>query len=1382
MTDPGPGQAVEVGAAYLSIIGETDKLGRAIKDQLKQSQAHARANPISVKATANVELRSTAAERNTFVAELNRRLKDRRILVYLTPVIDEQALRNRLNNMPEGRIKLGLDVSAAEMNRFITDLRRRLRDADFTVPVRMDLSNEAAFRARMEDLTRSRTVDVDVNADSRGLDRLKSAASFGGLTKGALGLSAASAGIAAIGGAAGAALGAISTLGVGIAALGPAAAAAGATAAVGLQGIGDAFKALSAAEDSAGSDGAAQAKAVAAAQEQVQTALEGVETAQRNLADAQKDAHDAQSNLAQAYKDAADELEDYQFKLKDAALSEKEAALAVKEARDELAKAKPEDRAKAALRLERAELRYAEAVEKNKDTQEAAADAQAKGIEGSDKVVAAKDRVAQADQKVADAQTAVTKANEQVAKAQQAVADAADSSSSSQDKAAQALAKLSPNAQAFVLATRDLAPAWKDLRGAVQDSLFDGAAQGITELATAALPTLKAGMVDVAGSMNGLTKQFAAFWAAPQNLAGIQSIFAGTKSFIDGLGPGLQQATTGFLSLGQAFEPVANQVGAQFAGMLGQIGQSFTDAFANGSLTQLISTFGDTLQGLGEGLNPLIDGLIQIGNIVGPTLGPLFKALGESIGALAPSLGQIGATFATTLTALMPDLTKFIDALLTGLQPVLPVIGDLLRSVMTALTPLIGPMSQIAQVVGTALAQAITALAPAIGPLGDAFASLVAAVAPILPVLAQVIAGLVQALAPALTTIFNALGPVIKQWADLMLPVFEQLQPILADVAKKIADALVSALNQLAPYLPDIAKSFGDLITAIAPLLPQLIDIGVSLLPPMLDLFIAILPQLLKLIDAFTWLVNNVIEPLVIPALKMMADNFGSQLQFAADAVTTARDVIGGAVDKIGEFFTDVGATIGAAWDGVVHGIAVAVKKIGELLQQVKIPDWVPGVGGKGAGSLGDSLVKWADAHMATGGLLRGKGTGTSDSMLIAASTGEFVVNAAATSKTLPLLQAINSGWVPSADFLHGMVPGFRDGGPVPGKDFAVSMDSATYLMGGFNRSQIDCSGIVSAVVNDALGLDPFAGRMSTVNEGKWLADKGALPGLGGPGDISISWFDRGGGANGHTALTLGDGTNVESNGSEGVVIGGKVGAGDAMFDQHAHIPASLLRGGDLGGPATGAGAGSTGRPGKLGGSTGGAGGSGTSGGSGGSSSGGSGGSAAATNVFVTNWPTSLGVSSSGTGNSITSATPEALSSNEFGSTPTPLAASSGADQSTHPLANLPIPGASELFNGPAPWYMAATPEQALSNLGTQAASLAQSGADDVTKFFQNNWKELLNSGLAVAGIGATGGGGTTVNNEWNISGTDPMVAAIAVERQQRRRTLATQRSGGFGR
>ncbi|MGM7646556.1 hypothetical protein ACSVDM_16775 [Nocardia sp. JW2] len=77
-----------------------------------------------------------------------------------------------------------------------------------------------------------------------------------------------------------------------------------------------------------------------------------------------------------------------------------------------------------------------------------------------------------------------------------------------------------------------------------------------------------------------------------------------------------------------------------------------------------------------------------------------------------------------------------------------------------------------------------------------------------------------------------------------------------------------------------------------------------------------------------------------------------------------------------------------------------------------------------------DDVVE-VPAGYAGGGTVRGAGTGTSDSILARLSNGEFVVNAAATSNALPLLEAINAGWVPSAGYLAGMLPGFADGGLV---------------------------------------------------------------------------------------------------------------------------------------------------------------------------------------------------------------------------------------------------------------------------------------------------------------------------------------------------------------
>ncbi|MGY4103410.1 hypothetical protein ACW2Q0_28185 [Nocardia sp. R16R-3T] len=1213
--------------ARKTLQGKLDKWSLSATVKLKPSVGEfrklAREKLAEITIVKDVELRTTAAELNKWTRDLRDRLNRKTFHVNVTPRLDMTQLNAKLANLPEGTAKVNLTVTAAERNRFALWLRAWLAGIDFTASVRADLTNAAAFRAQMDALTQDRTVDV--NARMRGglggLGGLGKNLSVPGLATMATDITKGAAAMALLGGAAGTALGAVGALGVGLAALGPAAIAGIATVTVGLSGMKDAFSALSAAEDSSASDATAQAQARV--------------TAERGVRDAKKNSLQAEQDLTRARKDAQKQMRDLNVEVRGGVISEAEAQLDLRDARKDLANLKPgDDYERAQIRVAKAEQSLIETRYRNNDLAEKQQDVNAKGVEGSDLVTAAKDRQTAAEERLADAQAALTQAM--------------SGSSSAQDKAAQALAKLAPEARAFALTVQNqVKPAFAELVGQpTQNALFAGSAEGIKQLTDVMFPVLGRGMTGVATQINGLTKDFAEFWKAPENLGAIESIFSGTAGFISGLGPGLKQATTGLLSIGQAFEPVAAQIGASVGNLAGSIMQPFTDAFASGALTQLISNFGSILDGLGAGLQPLIGGLIQIGNLVGPYLGPFFAQLGASLAQLAGPLGNLGATFLQTITPLLPVVSGFASQLLTAVQPLLPILGQIAGSLLSALQPAIGPLSQIAQVVGGALAQALTALAPSMGPLTSAFASLISAVAPIVPVVAEVVSGLIQALAPALKTIFDALGPVITQWADLMMPVFTQLQPIIADVAMKIADALVGALNQLAPYLPDIAKSFGDLITAIAPLLPQLIDIGATLLPPLLDLFIAILPQLLKLIDAFTWLVSNVIEPLVLPALQKMADDFGSQLQFAADAVNTARDVIGGALSKIGEFFTGLGSTASDVWGLIVRTIKSAVREIGKFLvglPEMKIPD-LPGVPGRGTtvgfAGIGRSMIQWAGAEgMAAGGrLIRGPGTGTSDSIPalldgmrpLRVANGEFISTADAYERGAPLLWALNNGWTPSADFVRMLVngaPGFAGGGLVTADElvrFAQGVEGAPYDWGGVHWG--DCSGAVSALANKATGAEPFGSRFSTANMDSALAAMGAQPGLGPAGSLSFGWFS-GGPYGGHTAATLPDGTHFEMGGQRGNgQFGGQAaGADDPSFTDHAHFPPEFFLGGDPG-TVGGSSAGSTGQSSRLGGATSGAGTSGSGSGassSSGSSSSSSSGGGAATDVRVVNWPAS---------------------------------------------------------------------------------------------------------------------------------------------------------------
>jgi hypothetical protein len=95
------------------------------------------------------------------------------------------------------------------------------------------------------------------------------------------------------------------------------------------------------------------------------------------------------------------------------------------------------------------------------------------------------------------------------------------------------------------------------------------------------------------------------------------------------------------------------------------------------------------------------------------------------------------------------------------------------------------------------------------------------------------------------------------------------------------------------------------------------------------------------------------------------------------------------------------------------------LQKIADKLLDKSIDSLISGLFNLGTGGSG-GFLSGILSH-ADGGLIRGAGTGTSDSILSRVSHGEYIVKAAATKEHLPLLEAINSG----------RLPHFADGGAV---------------------------------------------------------------------------------------------------------------------------------------------------------------------------------------------------------------------------------------------------------------------------------------------------------------------------------------------------------------
>ncbi|AID58832.1 tape measure protein [Mycobacterium phage Gaia] len=180
------------------------------------------------------------------------------------------------------------------------------------------------------------------------------------------------------------------------------------------------------------------------------------------------------------------------------------------------------------------------------------------------------------------------------------------------------------------------------------------------------------------------------------------------------------------------------------------------------------------------------------------------------------------------------------------------------------------------------------------------------------------------------------------------------------------------------------------------------------------------------------WLWNNAIVP--------AWDGIKNAISAAWDFVSPIFDKFKAGWEILKTGFSAGAKAIGDAVRGAFNGLAGIIKAplkvLGTFLS--KIPTSIAGFEIPGA----DHLNSWGQSlqGLARGGVVRGPGTGTSDDVLAWLSNGEGVVTAKAMRNGGGLLvSALNAGWVPSADYLRGMMlPGYAEG-LNPGADWLRS-------------------------------------------------------------------------------------------------------------------------------------------------------------------------------------------------------------------------------------------------------------------------------------------------------------------------------------------------------
>lgn len=204
-----------------------------------------------------------------------------------------------------------------------------------------------------------------------------------------------------------------------------------------------------------------------------------------------------------------------------------------------------------------------------------------------------------------------------------------------------------------------------------------------------------------------------------------------------------------------------------------------------------------------------------------------------------------------------------------------------------------------------------------------------ASLMPVMMKLAQAI----TAKMPQIQEMFDKISPVLVQLLDTIVPL---LIDLVSTILPPMFDLIMAILPLISSLIENVMPVLNELLQLIVPLLVDVVEIILPLLTPLLDLISGLLMPILQLLEPILALLQPFIDLIVV-----IANILGGVLKVALNTITQA---IGNFFDKWKNVF---GAILNIA-KKPINGVIDTLNGLIKGLNKIKLPDWVPGLGGKG--------------------------------------------------------------------------------------------------------------------------------------------------------------------------------------------------------------------------------------------------------------------------------------------------------------------------------------------------------------------------------------------------------------------------------------------------
>lgn len=232
---------------------------------------------------------------------------------------------------------------------------------------------------------------------------------------------------------------------------------------------------------------------------------------------------------------------------------------------------------------------------------------------------------------------------------------------------------------------------------------------------------------------------------------------------------------------------------------------------------------------------------------------------------------------------------------------------------------------------------------------------------------APLLANVLEAAIPPLIELAQTILPILMNIISLILPFIvkltETLMPILVKIIEMIVPPLLKIVEMILPIILSLLEPLLPLLEPILNLLQPFIDLLLMLLQPLIELINNVLPTMMEF---FTTLMEFILPPLqiIMEGLAIVVgDVFMAAFEKLNPVVERFQNLLNGLIkfikgvftgdwkkawEGIKQIFVNIVGTFVAIFKAPINEIIDGLNRFIDWLNSIKIPDWVPGVGGKG--------------------------------------------------------------------------------------------------------------------------------------------------------------------------------------------------------------------------------------------------------------------------------------------------------------------------------------------------------------------------------------------------------------------------------------------------